>query len=98
MEYSLGGDLEVSRVEFCPVSPVFAGNEDSGRQLFAGEMYVYNHVTGNFDRMDDMVLEGEELMVYLSPGNELTVRFVGSQDSMYSWVVLPMPMVTGREI
>ena len=98
VEYSLGGDLEVSRVEFCPVSPVFAGNEDSGRQLFAGEMYVYNHVTGNFDRMDDMVLEGEELMVYLSPGNELTVRFVGSQDSMYSWVVLPMPMVTGREI
>ena len=61
-------------------------------------MYVYNHVTGNFDQMTDTVLEGEELRVYLSPENELTVRFVGSGDAGYSWVTLPMPMVTGREI
>ena len=98
VSYFLGGDLEVTRVEFCPVDPVFAGDEDSGRRIFAGDMYVYNHVTGNFDQMTDTVLEGEELRVYLSPENELTVRFVGSGDAGYSWVTLPMPMVTGREI
>lgn len=98
VEYSLGGDLEVSRVDFCPVSDVFAGDEETGRRIFEGDMYIYNHVTGSFDRMEDMVLEGQEIMYYLSPQNEMTVRFVGDGDAGYSWAVLPMPMVTGREI
>ena len=96
--YSLGGDLDVSRVEFCSVDPVFAGEEDSSWKIFAGDMYMYNHVTGKFDRMEDMVLEEGDLIYYLSPENELTVRFVSTDDSGYGWAVLPMPMVTGREI
>ena len=44
------------------------------------------------------MLEGQEIMYYLSPQNEMTVRFVGDGDAGYSWAVLPMPMVTGREI
>ena len=48
--------------------------------------------------MEDMVLEEGDLIYYLSPENELTVRFVSTDDSGYGWAVLPMPMVTGREI
>ncbi len=98
VEYSLGGDLEVERVEFCPVDPAFYQNQEKGGQRpFSGDMYVYNHSTRAFEEMKDPVLEGEEILRYLSPDNELTVRYISAGEEGYSWSLLPMPMVTGRE-
>lgn len=98
VEYSLGGDLEVSRVEFVPVDGQFSDEKESGGQkVFSGDIYIYDHMTGSFERMEEPVLEGEELWRFLSPENGITVRYIGGDTAGYSWALLPMPMVTGRE-
>lgn len=98
VEYSLGGDLDVIRIEFCPVDPVFYGDEEnSGQKPFSGDMYIYDHGTRTFEKMETLVLEGDEIYRYLSPDNDLTVRYISAGEDSYSWSLLPMPMVTGRE-
>ena len=98
VEYALGGDLDVVRVEFCPVDSVFYQDREKGGQVqFSGDMYVYDHSARTFEKMEDGVLEGEEIRRYLSPDNELTIRYISEGEDGYTWSVLPMPMVTGRE-
>jgi len=101
LEYSLGNDVQIERLVFRPVSLVFAG-EGSGHNLnlFAGNIYFYNHSTGKFDLMDSMkeVYKGRELKHYLSPGNTITVKYVYENMSDYSLnVLLPLVEIVGRE-
>lgn len=101
LEYSLGNDVQIEKLILRPVSSVFAG-EGAGRNLnlFAGNIYFYNHSTGNFDLMDSMkeVYEERDLVPYLSPGNSITVKYVYENRADYSLnVLLPMVEIVGRE-
>lgn len=101
VEYFLGTDIEVEKVSFLPISEEFI---DSDRRYylkrFDGEAYFYNHETKNYDRAELFRVDfsGEELEPYLSPEGSLIVKYVGNEaDETGSSVLLPVPMVTGRE-
>lgn len=101
LEYSLGNDLEVEEITFQQVSPELWGSELLGAvRLFQGAMYFYNYNTGSYDKMDQdkVSFTVDELKPYLSPGNTLNVKYICAQAIESNWeLVLPMPMVTGRE-
>lgn len=101
LEYSLGNDVRIEKIIFRHISPVFV-QEDSvhNLNLFAGDMYFYNHNTGKFDLVDSMkeVYEKRDLVSYLSPGNTITVKYVYENMTDYSLnVLLPMVEIVGRE-
>ncbi len=102
LEYQLGTDLMVENLTFRPVSEVFRGGNDQSEQtsVFSGSIYLYNHITGSYDRQDDMAatLSAQDLRPYLSPGNILTVRYVYEGIGSLRDIALPMPMVSGRSI
>ena len=100
LEYYLGNDLEVERLNFYSPSQ---GIADGLRYYyvvpFAGTMYFYNYNTGNYDPMDTSRTEydGESLAPYLSPGNTLTVKYAYDGAGDYAWnIMLPVLAVTGR--
>lgn len=100
LEYYLGNDLEVERLNFYSPSQ---GIADGLRYYyvvpFAGTMYFYNYNTGNYDPMDVSRTEydGESLAPYLSPGNTLTVKYAYDGAGDYAWnIMLPVLAVTGR--
>lgn len=101
LEYSLGNDVRIEKIIFRRVSPEFAGkNSGHNLNLFAGNIYFYNHGTGKFDLMDSMreVYRRKELVPYLSPGNTITVKYVYENMTDYSLnVLLPMVEIVGRE-
>ena len=101
LEYSLGNDLEVEKLMFENPSNEFINNEGIAyTNLFKGDIYFYNHNTGNYDVMDSdkMVYTAKELSSYLSPGNTLTVKYVCNNAGERNWyVTLPMLSVTGRD-
>ncbi len=101
LEYSLGNDVQIEKLILRPVSSVFTG-QGAGRNLnlFAGNIYFYNHSTGKFDLMDSMkeVYEEHDLAPYLSPGNSVTVKYVYENRADYNLnVLLPMVEIVGRE-
>ncbi len=100
LEYQLGTDLLVEDLTFRSVSDAFTGIGDERDQatIFSGSMYLYNHITGSYDKLDtvDAVLSTEDLRPYLSPGNILTVRYIYEGTGSLREIELPMPMVTGR--
>ena len=101
LEYYLGSDLEISKVEFCGIGSSFEPKGNTGGpSAFTGSIYLYNRSTGTFDQIEDgkFVFKKEELKPYLSEDNVLTVKYVSTNSDSYGWAVLPMPMVTGREI
>ncbi len=101
LEYSLGNDLEIEKLEFETPSGDFTNNQNvSYINLFKGDIYFYNHDTNNYDVMDSgkTVYSAEELIPYLSPGNTLTVKYVCDNAEGKNWyVTLPMLTVTGKE-
>lgn len=100
LEYQLGADIDVESLTFEQVSEEFlrAGNT-SFTEAFTGSIYFYNYGSGVFDQVDleGRTMDVEQLRVYLSPGNTMTVRFVYDGVGGYNSIQLPMPMVAGRE-
>ena len=99
LEYALGNDVRIERLDLDYVSDEFTGS-GSGLVSFTGSLYFYNHSTGRFDLMDlvKTSYDAAELAPYLSPGNTLTVKYVYENMSGYSWdVLLPMLNIVGRE-
>lgn len=101
LEYFLGNDLEVETLTFENPSDEFLNSESFYyATLFKGNIYFYNHDTGNYDAMDPnkSVYRAWELTSYLSPGNTLTVKYVCDNTSENNWyVTLPMLTVAGRD-
>jgi len=101
LEYFLGNDLEVETLTFENPSDEFLNSESFYyATIFKGNIYFYNHDTGNYDAMDPnkSVYKAWELTPYLSPGNTLTVKYVCDNTSENNWyVTLPMLTVTGRD-
>ncbi len=100
LEYSLGSDLNIEKLRFEKLSPVFCENAGFGQlQPFEGSMYFYNFGIGDYERISPGKMEFEdwELESYLSPGQTIIVRYVCSSNVEYGNVVLPILYVTGRE-
>ncbi len=100
LEYYLGNDTEVERVDFHQLSDKMIQSLRYNYTVpFVGNMYFYNYDTGNYDPMD-LSLEEYDLKAlgpYLSPGNTLTVKYVYTNPEDYSWnIVLPILTVIGR--
>lgn len=107
LEYSLGNDLEIEKVDFNLVS--VDGSEETETEedgtnqyynLFKGKMYFYNYDTGQYDekRLDQKSFYDYELKPYLSPANNLMVRYINENESEYQWdTCLPVISVVGRE-
>ncbi|WP_312444917.1 hypothetical protein [Lacrimispora sp.] len=101
LEYFLGNDMEVEKLTFENPSDEFLNSENFYyTTIFKGNIYFYNHDTGNYDAMepDKTVYKAWELTPYLSPGNTLTVKYVCDNTSENNWyVTLPMLTVAGRD-
>ncbi|WP_312427718.1 hypothetical protein [Lacrimispora sp.] len=101
LEYFLGNDLEVETLTFENPSDEFLNSESFYyTTIFKGNIYFYNHDTGNYDAMDPnkSAYKAWELTPYLSPGNTLTVKYVCDNTPENSWyVTLPMLTVAGRD-
>ncbi|WP_077609887.1 hypothetical protein [Clostridium sp. Marseille-P2415] len=101
LEYSLGNDLEVEKLTFEDPSEEFLNSEGLYyTTIFKGNIYFYNHDTGNYDAMDPdkRVYKARELSSYLSPGNTLTVKYVCDSSADNNWyVTLPMLTVVGKD-
>lgn len=100
LEYYLGNDLEVERLDFVNLSDEFVSeNKSNSLTMFHGSLYFYNHDTGLYDLMaaDKNQYTAKELKPYLSPGNTMTVKYIFENTSDYNWVNLPMPTVLGKE-
>lgn len=100
LEYYLGNDTEVERVDFHQLSDkVIQSLRYNYTVPFVGNIYFYNYDTGNYDPMDIGVEKfgREALEPYLSPGNTLTVKYVYTNPEDYSWnIILPILTVIGR--
>lgn len=100
LEYFLGNDTEVEKVEFHSLSDKMAESLRYNYTVpFVGNMYFYNYDTGNYDPKDMKVQEYDRAALgpYLSPGNTLTVKYVYTSTDDYSWnIMLPILTVIGR--
>ncbi|MCI8726382.1 MAG: hypothetical protein HFG66_09750 [Hungatella sp.] len=100
LEYSLGNDVRIEKLLFNYVSEEFINQGDGNSMVsFTGNIYFYNHNSGNFDMKDPLKLEYEahELAPYLSPGNGIIIRYVYKDMTEYNWdVLLPMLNIVGR--
>lgn len=101
LEYSLGNDLEIEKLFFDYVSDSFTDTAKiSSLRPFRGSIYFYNHGTGSFDKMNEAqtMYTRKQLEPYLSPGNNITVKYLYSNTLEYSWdILLPILNLTGRE-
>lgn len=101
LEYSLGNDVQVEKLFFDYVSPSFTDTVKASALIpFEGSIYFYNHDNGTYDKMNKSqgMYTKEELVPYLSPGNTITVKYVYSNASGYSFdVLLPMLNIVGGE-
>lgn len=101
IEYSLGNDLELSKLTFEELSPEFIGNQKYPYlAAFQGKMYFYNYNTGHNDLVEEKKKSytAEELKPYLSPSNTITIKYVSESTGEYGWdKLLPLLYVTGKE-
>ncbi len=100
LEYSFGTDVQVESLKFDYVSEVFTEQAGSGLAVFAGTVYFYNHLTGDYDKMDaeKTAYGAHELLPYLTDDNRITVRYIYENSSRYNWnILLPMLNIVGRE-
>ena len=102
LEYSLGSSLDIQSISFLDLSEEFEGAAAEGRRLgaFRGARAFYNYEEGSYELVDSDRGEwtGRELGPYLSPSNNMMVRYipddgVRGDGAMY----LPVPVVTGTE-
>lgn len=100
LEYFLGSDIEVEKLSFIPVSEPFLDNTKYYyMKRFRGAVYFYNYNTKIYDQVDleKQDFNEEELKEYLSPSNNLMVKYVSEEGEAGASSVLPLLMVTGRE-
>ena len=99
LEYQLGGDIEVESLTLEPISEIFLKNGGGYSEAFSGGIYFYNYGSGNYDLidLDGQTMTVDQLKLYLSPANTITVRYVYDGSGGYSSIQLPMPMVAGKE-
>lgn len=100
LEYFAGDDISVESLILEEVSDVFFENKGSGyTEKFTGNIYFYNHQTGNYDLMNEIgtLLDATQLEPYFSYTNAITIRYVYDGDATYRNIQLPMPMVAGGE-
>lgn len=101
VEYFFGDDLSVEKVSFFPISAEFLDTPDYAyMRPFDGEAHFYNYETRSYDAVDigQVHFTAEELTPYLSVENSLLVRYAGQEGSAEGYsMLLPIPMVTGRE-
>ena len=100
LEYSLGSSLDLKSVRFLDLSEEFEGSMANGRRLtaFRGARAFYNYGEGSYELVDSDRSEwtGEELAPYLSPSNNMMVRYIPDDGVREDGsVFLPVPMVTG---
>lgn len=100
LEYYLGSDIEIEKLNFYPTSDQVAENMRYYYMApFNGKIYFYNYNSGRYDSMAQGVTEytKDQLEPYLSPGNTLTVKYVYDSPGEYNWnIMLPTLTVTGR--
>ena len=101
LEYYLGNDIEVERLNFETPSEEFLDHDNTYyTNLFSGSISFYNHTTGSYELMDGEKesYTSEELEPYLSPGNTITVQYVWEESDEDNWYqTLPALTVVGRE-
>ena len=101
LEYSFGNDVEIQSLSFDYVSDVFTEKTDTGGLAsFSGSIYFYNQISGAYDEMDPLktVYSADELKLYLSGDNTMSVRYVYVDTERYNWnILLPMLNIVGRE-
>jgi hypothetical protein len=101
LEYFLGSDIEVEKLVFETPSSDFMDMESLYyTAVFKGNIYFYNHDTGNYDLMKPGKSDYKqyELEPYLSPANTLTVKYAADSTNEYNWYLnLPMLNVVGRD-
>lgn len=101
LEYYLGNDLEVEKLQFEDTAAQFADMPKYDYLVeFTGNVYFYNYDRGSYDKMDisKKTYLKDELAPYLSPGNTITIKYVYDNSNENNWnILLPMLMVTGRE-
>lgn len=102
VEYFLGTDIEVEKLSFLPVSEELLDRQELYYlKIFDGDAYFYNYETKTYDRaeLSKIDFSAGELEPYLSPENSLVVKYtVGETDSSGVSSLLPLLMVTGREV
>lgn len=101
VEYALGSDLILEKLNFEMLSPQFSENPlYPYMSSFSGSMYFYNYETGRNDRVElKKSYRAEELSPYLSPSNTLTIKYVPEQTGEYGWESqLPRIYVVGRRV
>ncbi len=100
VRYYPRSDIIIEKISFLPVSDIFTEDPDYGYlKVFDGETYLYNNLTGEFDKVD--ILGGDlaaaDLKDYLMEDNSFIVRYVPrAQDTGEQTLLLPLLMVTGR--
>lgn len=101
IEYALGNDIDVQKVTFEQMSPIYRENPRYPYlSMFQGSMYFYNYDTGHNDLMEEGKTEytADELKPYLSPDHALTIKYVSEDNGTAGWDrLLPLIYVTGRE-
>ena len=101
LEYYLGNDIEVERLNFETPSEEFLDHDNTYyTNLFSGSISFYNHTTGSYELMDGEKesYTSEELEPYLSPRNNITVQYVWEGSDEDNWYqTLPALTVVGRE-
>lgn len=97
LEYSLGSDLELSRVDMDQLSEMFTSDRLANTvEMFRGTISFYNYDTGKFDAMPHREsYSAEEMAPYLSPSNTLTVRY--DSDSAGEELYLPVLWAVGSK-
>jgi len=79
LEYSLGSGYQLTAIELCPLSTELEGK---GVTAFSGQIAMYNYSSGSYDLMDagKKTWQAGELKNYLSPANNLNVRYLPDED------------------
>ncbi len=102
LEYLFGDDMVIERLTLIELSEEFTENTKYGMlPVFNGDVYFYNHETGNFDQMEwgKKTFNVWELGPYLNGENKLTVKYVSDSSTEYMPdVALPILSAVGREI
>jgi len=95
LEYSLGSGYQLNGIRLESLS---AELEGKGVTAFTGQISMYNYSTGSFDLVDAGKIRWSvaELKPYLSPANNLTLRFLPDEERKGSLpVYLPRLYVEG---
>lgn len=96
--YSLGDDIEIIKLHLRN-GVTDANFSSDNRELFTGNIYFYNVLTGEYDLKDSGKLEYNawEIAPYLNEANELQIRYEADTINAGKSMALPNISVTGRK-